>query len=409
MNFPLFIAKRYFFAKKSHNAINVISMISLAGVALGTMALVIVLSVFNGFDKLIQSLYNSFDPDMKISLVEGKSFIPDSYFLSKLSNDKELAYFSTCIEENALIKYGAKQYVATVKGVDSNFKKITGLDTMMVDGKFQLSDKGESYAVVGQGVAYYLQLSLKGITPLIIYLPKKTAVISMNPEAAFIPKYIFPSGVFTIEAETDAKYVIVPLRITQELLDDTLSINEIDVKLAKGVDSEKAQIHIQQLIGSNFKVLNRYQQKEVFYRIMKYEKWAIFMILTFILMVASFNIVGSLSMLIIEKKRDISTFNSIGADRRLIQRIFLFEGTMISIIGAAIGMLLGLGICFLQMKFGLVKLQGSGSFIINAYPVKVQVWDIILVIVTVIGMGYLAALYPVKFIIRKYLILNTEE
>ena len=403
MNFPLFISRRYFFARKSHNAINVISMISLAGVTIGTMALIIVLSVFNGFDDLIKSLYNSFDPDLKITLAEGKSFVPGDTLLRHLSTDKDIAFYSRVIEENALIKYGKKQYVATIKGVDHNFKKINGLDTMIIDGDYRLEDNHESYAIVGQGVAYYLQIILKGITPMVIYVPKKSASMSLNAAEAFNPRYIFASGIFAIEAENDAKYIIVPLRFAQELLDDTLSVNAIEMKLAAGKNDEKIQQKIQQMVGPKYKVANRYQQKEVFYRIMKYEKWAIFMILSFILMVASFNIVGSLSMLIIEKKKDIATLSSLGADRKLIQRIFLHEGTMISFFGACIGLVLGLLVCWLQMKFGLVKLQGSGSFIINAYPVSVKLTDLILVFITVMGMGYLAALYPVHFIIKRYL------
>lgn len=378
-------------------------MISLAGVTIGTMALIIVLSVFNGFDDLIKSLYNSFDPDLKITLVEGKSFTPDPALLRKLSHDKDILFYASVIEENALIKYGKKQYVATIKGVDRNFKKINGLDTMIVDGSYLLEYKHQPYAIVGQGVAYYLQIILKGVTPMVIYVPKKTSSITMNPEAAFNPKYIYPSGIFAIESDNDAKYVIVPLRFAQELLDDTTSVNALELKMASGVDAEKVQQHIQKIIGPKYKVANRYQQKEVFYRIMKYEKWAIFMILAFILMVASFNIVGSLSMLIIEKKKDIDTLNSLGANHSLIQRIFMCEGTMISIIGACFGLLLGLLICWIQMKYGIVKLQGSGSFIINAYPVSVKISDIALVFGTVMLMGYLAAWYPVHFIIRRYL------
>lgn len=408
MNLSLFISRRYFFARKSHNAINVISMISLAGVTIGTMALIIVLSVFNGFDDLIKSLYKSFDPDLKISLVEGKSFIPQKSMFVAFAKEKDIASFSRTIEENALIKYGKKQYVATIKGVDHNFEKINGLDTMIVDGNFLLEENHQSYAIVGQGVAYYLQLSLKGITPLVMYVPKKSATISLNVGNAFNPKYIFPSGVFSIEAENDAKYVIVPLRFAQELLDDTLSVNAIEMKIRIGADKDLVQQKVKAIVGSNFKVASRYEQKEGFYKIMKYEKWAIFMILTFILMVASFNIVGSLSMLIIEKKKDIATLSSLGAERRLIQRIFLFEGTMISIFGAFLGLILGLGICLVQMKFGIVKLQGSGTFIINAYPVSIKFMDLVLVFITVLGMGYLAALYPVHFIIKKYLSVSSD-
>lgn len=404
MNFSFFIAKRYFFAKKSHNAINVISGISLAGVTVGTMALIIILSVFNGFDSLIRSLFNSFDPDIKLTLVEGKTFVPNDIILKKISQVNGVSCFAKVIEENALLQYGDKIYIATIKGVDENYKATSGVDSMIVDGSFTLQNKKEQFAVVGQGIAYYLQIGLKFINPLIVNIPRKSATISMNPENLYNHNYIYPSGVFAIEADQDSKFVIVPIKFAQNLLDDTLSISALEIKLKKTADTKKVQLSIQDLVGRKYKLQNRYEQKQVFYRIMKYEKWAIFMILTFILMIASFNIIGSLSMLIIEKKKDIGTLNSLGADRQLIRRIFLFEGTMISIFGAILGLIIGLCICLLQIKYGFVKLQGSGSFIINSYPVSIKATDILLIFVTVLLIGYIAAWYPVRYIIKRYLL-----
>ena len=368
------------------------------------MALIIVLSVFNGFDKLIQSLFNSFDPDLRVTLVEGKTFIPGDSVLRKISQINGVTCYSKVIEENALLKYGDKIYIATIKGVDENYQRTSGVDTMIIDGNFILQEKNESYAVIGQGVAYYLQVGLKLINPLIIYIPRKTASISLNPENLYNHNYIYPSGVFAIEADHDAKYVIVPIRFAQNLLDDTVSISAIEIKIHKKANFQNIQKDVQQLFGSKFLVQNRYEQKQVFYRIMKYEKWAIFMILTFILIIASFNIIGSLSMLIIEKKKDIGTLHSLGADRKLIQQVFLFEGTMISLFGAILGLIIGLIICWLQIKYGLVKLQGSGSFIINAYPVSIHWTDILLIFITVLIIGYLAAWYPVRYIIKRYLL-----
>ncbi|MDP4207582.1 MAG: ABC transporter permease [Bacteroidota bacterium] len=403
MKLPIYIAKRYLFAKKSHNAINVISAISVAGVTVGTMALVIVLSVFNGFDSLIQKLYNTFDPDLKITIAEGKRFIPSDTVLGKLSNIKGVASWSKVVEENALLKYGEKQFIATIKGVDDNFQRINGIDTMIIDGTFQLEDKSIPYAVIGQGVAYFLQVNLKNILPIDIYLPRKDASMSIAPENAFSHEHLFPSGIFAIEQEHDGKYMIVPLKFANKLLGDSLSVTAIEVKMAKDSDPEAVQNEVEQLFGDKFNVKNRFQQKELFYKIMKYEKWAIFFILMFILIIASFNIVGSLSMLIIEKKKDIATFHSFGADRLLIRRIFLYEGMMISFFGAFAGVALGLIVCFLQLKFGFVALQGSGDFIIKAYPVSVRFWDVVVIFFTVLVIGYLAALYPVKYIVRKYL------
>ncbi len=398
MNFPVYIAKRYIFAKKSRNAINIISGISVGGVAIGTMALVIVLSVFNGFDDLIRKLFNSFDPDLKVTIVEGKHFPIDPTKLKNLGSIKGVEAFSKVLEDNALLKYGEKQFPATFKGVDDHYLDVNGMDSMIVDGTFKLTDKHGQYAVVGQGLAYNLQIGLKFINPIIVYVPPRNAS-TMTPNQ----KFIFPSGIFAVEQEHDVKYMIVPLKFAYELLEDSTILSAIEIKMTKTADQKLVQKKVQQLFGNQFIVKNHYQQNELFYRIMKYEKWTIFMILSFILMVASFNIVGSLSMLIIEKKKDISTFQSLGADRSLISRIFLFEGMMISFFGALLGLILGLTICWLQVKYGFVKLQGSGSFIIDAYPVSIRMPDIILGFLTVLVIGYLAAWYPVRFIIKKYL------
>ncbi len=403
MNFPLYIAKRYLFAKKSHNAINIISAISLAGVTIGTMALIIVLSVFNGFDHLIQTLFNSFDPDLKITVVEGKSFQTDDEKLSQLSKISGIVAWSKVMEENALLKYGEKQYIATIKGVDKNYPLINKLDSCITEGSFTLEDEKGRYAVIGQGIEYYLQVGLKFITPLVIYVPRKSATLSMNPENAFNQKYIYPSGVFNILQDYDSKYVLVPLSFTQELLDDSLSITAIEIRTTENKNIDQIQKDVQQLFGSKFSVKNRFQQKELFYRIMKYEKWAIFMILSFILAIASFNIVGSLSMLIIEKKKDISTLHSIGADGQFLRRVFLYEGIMISFFGAFLGLCLGLIICWLQITFGIVKFPSSGSFIINSYPVEIKALDVVFVLITVLLIGYIAAWYPVRYIIKRYL------
>ncbi len=403
MNFPLYIAKRYLFAKKSHNAINIISAISLAGVTIGTMALIIVLSVFNGFDHLIQTLFNSFDPDLKITIVAGKSFQTDDEKLSQLSKISGIVAWSKVVEENALLKYGEKQYIATIKGVDKNYPLINKLDSCITEGSFTLEDEKGRYAVIGQGIEYYLQVGLKFITPLVIYVPRKSATLSMNPENAFNQKYIYPSGVFNILQDYDSKYVLVPLSFAQELLDDSLSITSIEIRTTENKNIDQIQNDVQQLFGRNFSVKNRFQQKELFYRIMKYEKWAIFMILSFILAIASFNIVGSLSMLIIEKKKDISTLHSIGADGQFLRRVFLYEGIMISFFGAFLGLCLGLIICWLQITFGIVKFPSSGSFIINSYPVDIKAVDVVFVLITVLLIGYLAALYPVRYIIKRYL------
>jgi lipoprotein-releasing system permease protein len=403
MNFPFYIARRYLFAKKSHNAINIISSISVTGVAVGTLALIVVLSVFNGFDKLIKSLFNSFDPDLLITLAEGKTFEPDSLMIETLRKTEGVYVVAEVLEENALITYNHKQHIATIKGVCDNYPRITGLDTMIIDGRFVLFEKNQPYALVGQGVAYYLSVGLHFINPLVIHVPRKGRQVSLNPETAFTKRHIFPSGIFTVEQEIDDKYVIVPLSFARELASADDEITALEIKIKPNARIKDVQSKIQLLLGESFIVKNRYQQKELFYRIMKYEKWAIFIILSFILAVASFNVIGSLTMLILEKKDDIDTLRSMGAESSLIRLIFLFEGWMISFGGALAGLALGLLICWVQIQFGIVRLGGGGSFIIDAYPVDVRAGDVFSVLLIVLAIGFLAAWYPVRNMSKKYL------
>jgi lipoprotein-releasing system permease protein len=407
LNFPLFIAKRYLISKKSKNAINIISFISVFGVAIGTAALIIVMSVFNGFDNLLESMYNSFDPDLKISIAKGKSFNPNNPKIEKIKTLDGVEFFSETLEENVLLKYNTNQYFATVKGVDSNFKKISGVDTMIIGGEFMLhDDKNRSYAVVGLGVAMYLSLGLNFIDPINIYVPKRNASISMNPAQAFNKKYIFPSGIFGIQQEFDTKYIIVPLNFARKLLDYENNITSLEIKTSSKYDIKDIQNNVQRILGDEYIVQNRFQQHEMFYKIMKSEKWAIFLILTFILIVASFNIIGSLSMLIIEKKDDISTLQSMGTNLISIRKIFLLEGWMISVAGAFLGLLVGSFICWLQVRFGFIKMGGTGSFIINTYPVAINLIDSIIIFFTVLTIGWMAAWFPVKYITKKYIINN---
>jgi lipoprotein-releasing system permease protein len=403
VNLPFYISKRYLVSKKSQNAINIISGISVLGVAVGTMALIVILSVFNGFDQLIKSLYSTFDPEIKITLSEGKTFSPSSPAFSEVRNQKNVWYFSEVMEENVLLKYGDRQYIATMKGVDDEFVNITGIDTMIVEGEFKLKDKNSPYAVIGEGVAYYLGVGLTFLNPINIYSIKRTGNISMNPEQAISRKFIFPSGIFSIEQEHNIRYIIVPISFARELLGYQNEVSAIELKLQPGANAELVQNEIIQILGNEFRVQNRNEQNALFYRIMKSEKWAIFFILTFILIIASFNIIGSLTMLILDKKEDIQTLRNLGASDTLIRRIFLMEGWMISILGAIFGLIIGSLIAWLQAKFGLIKLSGSGSFIIDSYPVVYKLQDVLKVFFTVLFIGFLAAWYPVKYISKKFL------
>lgn len=404
MNFSFYIAKRYLFSKKSRNAINVISAISVVGIAIGTMALIVVLSVFNGFDNLVQSLFNTFDPDLKITAARGKTFPGNNEKILQLDSVKGILYHTKVIEENALLRYDERQYIATIKGVGDDFVKMSGIDSMIIDGEFVLTKKGKPLAVVGQGVAINLAIGLNFISPIVFYVPKNTERISLDPSKAFNRKYLYPSGIFAIQQEFDSEYVIVPISFARDLLGYNEEVSGVEIKVDPEYDTQEVQEDIKKLLGQEFSVKNRFEQQELLYKIMKSEKWAIFFILTFILLVASFNIIGSLTMLIIEKKKDIGILRSMGTSLSGLRRIFLFEGWMISLIGAFSGVVTGIIICLLQQEFGLVKLQGSGSFVIDAYPVSIEFPDLIWVFLTVLLIGYLAAWYPVRYITRRFVI-----
>lgn len=403
MKLSLYIARRYLFARKSRNAINIISGISVAGVTVGTMALIIVLSVFNGLEKLVQSIFSTFDPDLKITAVEGKVFPADSARLMLLSDIKGIMAYSLSLEENALLRYGERQYIATVKGVDNNYTIVSGIDSAMWDGEFVLkSETDRSFAVPGIGIARYLGLNINFITPLNIYVPRRTGSVTLNPDNAFVRKFIFPSGIFQVEQEYDSKYVYVPLDFARELLDYDTEVSAVEIKLRSDADAKKVRKEVETVFGREFLIQNRYEQQEIFYKVMQSERLAIFFILTFILIIASFNIIGSLTMLIIEKERDIEILKSLGADSKLIQKIFIFEGWLISIIGAIAGVILGFIVCWIQQKYGLIRLQ-SDSLLMNSYPVLMKVRDFIVVPFTVLLIGYWAAWYPVRFLTKKYL------
>jgi len=404
----LYIAKRYLFAKKSRNAINVISAVSVAGVAVGTMALITILSVFNGLETLVSSIFNTFDPDLKITPAIGKTFIPDASRLKMLANIDGVACYSLTLEENALLKYGERQFIATIKGVDDSYSKVTSIDSSMWEGEFLLkSENGRQWAIPGIGIAQYLGIRINFIDPLFIYVPRKTASTSLNPEDAFNRRFIFPSGIFQIEQEYDSKYIYLPLDFARELIDNDEGVSSIEIKFIAGADVSGVQKNVRKIYNDDFLVQNRFEQQEIFYKVMRSERLAIFFILTLILIIASFNIMGSLTMLIIEKERDIEILKSLGADNNLIRKIFIFEGWLISIIGAAGGILLGFILCWLQQTYGILKFD-SDTLIIDTYPVVMKLRDFIIVPATVLIIGYWAAWYPVRYLTKKYLTKNEK-
>jgi len=399
ISFPFYIAKRYLFSKKSHNAINVISGISAAGVCVGTMALVCVLSVFNGFETLIADMFSAFDPDLKITLTQGKTFDVNSPELGEIRKMKSVASFTEVVEENALLRFKNKQMPATIKGVSDNFKDMTRIDSIMYDGEFILFDGAFERAVPGVGVASILGLGSHFIDPLYIYAPKRTSKINLlRPENSFNQVGTYVSGIFAVQQlQYDDHYVLVSINMARDVFEyGKTTVSSVELKLAGNVDPEQVENQIQKRLGDRFQVKNRYEQQESFFKIMKIEKWITYLILCFILLIASFNIIGSLSMLIIEKKNNIATLRSLGANNQLIKRIFLFEGWMISLVGALSGIGLGALLCLLQEHFGFLKL-GSG-YVVEAYPVVTNWVDMLLVLFTVTSMGFLAAYYPVRYI-----------
>ena len=368
------------------------------------MALVIVLSVLNGFSGLINFFFNSFDPDLKITAVEGKMFEPSLNDVEKIKNINGVIHYAEVIEESAMLKLGNRQYFATVKGIPPNYQEYTRIDSLIIDGEFTLEKDGIDYTVIGQGVAWNLGVGLNYSDPIIIVVPKKGRQTALNPTRAINYNSIFLSGIFAVLEEVDSKYILVPFHFARDLFESGNQISSIELGLNSNANIKKIQKEVQQILGSSFHVKTKYQQHDLINKTLKSEKWTAYLILVFILIIASFNILSSLSMLIIDKKDDVLILKSMGASSQLIRRIFLFEGWLISVLGALLGAALGILICWIQIKFEIIALPGSGSFVVSAYPVQIIFTDILMIIGVVLLIGFLAAVYPVKFISNKYLL-----
>lgn len=406
MNFPLYIARRYLFSKKSQNAINVISMVSVCGVVVATIALVCALSVFNGFSMLVSSMFSNFDPALKITPRQGKVFDPTDPAIQKVRELPGITSFCEVLQENALVRYRDRQRVAILKGVDDTFKELTQIDSILVDGDFLLHDEVVNYAIPGAGLAMQLGVRANFADPLEIYVPKRDEKVNLtNPATSFNQEYTFVRGVFATNQQAyDESLMLIPISLARSLFRYDKEVTAIELGLSPTADLSAIKRQIQSLLGNNFFVKDRYEQQDASYKMMQGEKWMTFLILSFILALALFNVVGSLSMLMIEKRGDVRTLRNMGADNRLIRHIFLFEGWMISGFGAIIGIVVGLVLCLLQQEFGLIKLgQTSGSFVIDAYPVRVEAGDILTVFLTVASIGFFAAWYPVHYLGKKWL------
>ena len=406
MNFPFFVARRYLFSKKKTHAINVISLISVIGVAVATMALVIVLSVFNGFHDLVASFFTNFDPQLKVVPVEGKTVPADDPILTKISHFPEVDVATGTVEDMALAIYNGKQAMVTIKGVDDNFPQLTHITEILYgDGQFQLHTANLQYGTPGIRLAQTLGLGANWKGYLKIYAPQREGQLDMtDPQSGFVvDSLISPGVVFSVnQGKYDKSYIVTSLGFAQNLFNQQGMLSALELRLKPGSNFESVKARMQQVAGKKYQVLDRFEQQSDTFKIMKVEKLMAYIFLTFILIVACFNIIGSLSMLIIDKKDDVVTLRNLGASDKQIRRIFLFEGRLISVFGAILGILLGLLLCWLQQQYGFVKMGSSeGTFVVNAYPVSVHYSDVLLIFLTVIATGWLAVWYPVRRSLEK--------
>lgn len=376
----------------------------MAGIIIGTMAIIIIVSVMNGFTQLIGIFYSDFDPDLKIIPVEGKTFASSLINAQEIKNIPEVIQYAQVIEEMAMLQYGIRQCPATVKGVPENYPEYTNINKLLIEGEYYLEKQGINYAVVGRGVANYLGVGVSFLEPIHIYVPKKGRQISLNPSRSINHDYLYPSAIFAVLEDIDGKYILVSDKYAAELFDSGNEISAIELDLNDEADVVKIQKQIQAIVGTGFQVKNKEQQHDLIFKTMKSEKWAVYFILVFILLLASGNMIGNLTMLYIDKKEDISILLSMGMPKDKINRIFLYEGWLISLVGGIIGTILGVFVCWLQIHFELIKLPGAnGSFVISAYPVKIMIFDILLAFTAVLGIGFLASWYPVKFMSPKHI------
>lgn len=400
------IALRYIFSKKRHNVINIVSGVSICGVAIATMAMVCILSVFNGFRELAASLFTAFDPQLKVVASAGKTFLRDDPKILRLAKTDGIAVMTHVIEDNVLLRYKEKQAIGVLKGVEDNFEQLTMIDSILVgNGDFVLDDPVVDYGIPGIGLIGTLNCGLKYLEPLEVYAPKREGKISMaNPASSFKSDYLYSPGVaFAVQqAKYDNSYVIAPIDLARRLFGYDKEITAVELKLQPGVDEEEFERRLEKSLGSDFKVMNRFEQQADVFNIVRIEKFMSYVFLSFILVVSGLNIIGLLSMLIIEKRDDVKTLGDMGADRKMIERIFLYEGWGISLIGATAGIVLGVVLCLLQQRFQFITLGGEESlFAVTGYPVSLYFRDVILTFLTVAVIGFVTVWYPVKLMCRR--------
>lgn len=410
MNCALYIARRYLFSQKSHNAINIISAISVCGVALATLALVCTLSVFNGFHDLISSFFTHFDPDLKVEAVKGKTFEPDSSSLAAIRALPEVEVVSLTLEDNAMAKYKGQQVMVTIKGVDDEFQALTHVEEILYGNpEFKLYDEIADYGVLGIQLMYTLGTGFDPYDPVEVYAPRRGTKVNLsNPMASFRrqPLYL-PGNVLNInDARYASSYIVTSLDYARRLFDYEKAVSAIEIRLAPKANESRARQSIVAIMGEGYTVKNRYEQQAATFKVVEIEKFVTYLFLCFILMVACFNIISSVSMLILDKQSNAETLKSLGATDGFVARIFIYEGNLIALLGAVVGLVLGVALCLLQQKFGFISLGGGGQFVVDAYPVRVKVTDLILVLVSVVAVSALSVWLPIK-ILNKYFLKNS--
>lgn len=410
MRLPFYIARRYLFSKKSHNAINVISGVSVCGVALATLALVCTLSVFNGFQDLVKTMFTAFDPELKITSVTGKVFDAEDERIKAIQAMPEVEIFSKSLADNALVQYKGRQAMVVIKGVEDNFNQLTAIDSILYGrGELVLHDEVVDYAIPGIELISVLGTGIRFLDPLEVYAPKRGVKVNVaNPASSFQMDYLYSSGLtFAVNQQKyDASYVLTSLDFARNLFQYDTEVSSVELKLHPDANVDRVKDKISKVLDKNFLVQDRYEQQMDTYRIMEVEKLISYLFLSFILLIACFNVIGSLSMLIIDKRDDVTTLRNLGADNKLIFCIFLLEGCLISFIGALVGVVLGLVLCLVQQEFGIISLGSgdtTGAFVVDAYPVSVHFSDVVLVLATVLVIGFLSVLYPVRYLSRRLL------
>ena len=401
MNLPLYIAIKYFFSKKKIGYVHLLSIITQVGIAIGTAALVLVLSVFNGFENLVLDMYNVFDPHIKITSAEGKNF-QNKKIIDLLLLEEEINVFSSVLEEKVLVEYNKKQYLATIKGVDTNYNKLTNFDSILVNGDYIDNFQKTNVAVVGRGVAYYLSMNIGSFFEnMTIYLPNRNSKNMLKIENAFVSSSISPVGIFGVQQEIDSKYIITPISFIQNLIQKQQYVSAIEINLKEKSKMLDFQKMLSEELGEKYLIKNQYQQQDFLFKILNTERLVVLLILIFIMIISAFNIISSLAVLIIDKKKDIDQLNNLGLDKQSIRKVFTYKSMLGVLSGSFFGLLFGFSLAYLQQEFGFVKM-GEGSFVIDAYPVKILLKDLIFIQIIVLLIGFVASLLTSRLMLKIY-------